>query len=66
MIYKSYVIEISEKAPSRWVARISRVDGKNIQAGGGLQNSSYDTMATVSAAEAEKYARAAIDGRQIR
>jgi hypothetical protein len=66
MIYKSYVIVISERAPARWIARISRVDGKNIQAEGGWENSFYDTVATVSAAEAEKYARAAIDSRQIR
>jgi hypothetical protein len=66
MIHKNYFIEVSERAPARWIARISRVDGKNIQAGGGWQNSFYDTVATVSAAEAEKYAKAAIDGRQIR
>jgi hypothetical protein len=37
MIYKNnYVIDVSERAPARWMARISRIDGKNIQAGGGL------------------------------
>jgi hypothetical protein len=66
MIYKGYVIDVSEREPARWIARISRVDQKLIQAGGGWQNSFYDTAAFTAAAEATKYAKAAIDGREIR
>jgi hypothetical protein len=66
MIYKSYAIETREASPSRWVARISRIDGKNIQAGGGWQNQLYDTAAFLSANDAVRYAKAAIDGREIR
>ena len=66
MVYKNYVIDVSERVPARWMARISRIDGKNIQAGGGWQNAFYDTIATTTAAEATKYATAAIDGGMIR
>jgi hypothetical protein len=66
MIYKSYVIDVSEREPARWIARISRFDDKIIQAGHGWQNAFYDTVATTTAAEAMKYAKAAIDGGLIR
>ena len=66
MIYKSYVIDVPEREPARWIARISRFDGKIIQAGHGWQNAFYDTIATTTATEAMKYARAAIDGGLIR
>jgi hypothetical protein len=55
-----------EREPGRWIARISRLDGKIIQAGHGWQNAFYDTIATTAATEAMKYAKAAIDGRLIR
>jgi hypothetical protein len=54
------------RASDRWIARISRMDGKFIQAGNGWQNSFYDTTGFTIAAEATKYAKAAIDGREIR
>jgi len=41
MIYKSYVIDVGEREPARWIARISRFDGKIIQAGHGWQNAFY-------------------------
>jgi hypothetical protein len=66
MIYKSYVIDVSDREPARWIARISRSDGKIIQAGHGWQNACYDTIATTAATEAVKYAKAAIDGGLIR
>ena len=65
MIYKSYVIDVSEREPARWVARISRFDGKVIQAGR-FQNAFYDTIATTTDTEALKYAKAAIDGGMIK
>ena len=66
MIYKSYVIDVGEREPARWIARISQIDGKNIQAGDGWHNAFYDTIATITAAQAMKYAQAAIDGGLIR
>jgi hypothetical protein len=65
MIYKSYVIDVGEREPARWIARISRVDGRIIQVGHAWQNAFYDTIATTTAAEAVKYAKAAIDGRLV-
>jgi hypothetical protein len=66
MIYKRcFVIDVVEREPARWIARISRLDGKVIQAGHGFQNAFYDTIATTTATEATKYAKAAIDGRLI-
>jgi hypothetical protein len=66
MIYKSNVIDVGEREPARWIARISRFDGKIIQAGHGYQNAFYDTIATTAATEAMKCAKAAIDGGLIR
>jgi hypothetical protein len=66
MIYKSYVIDVGEREPARWIARISRFDGKIIQAGHGWQNAFYDTIATTTADDAMKYAKAAIDGELIK
>jgi hypothetical protein len=66
MIYNGYVIDVGEREPARWIARISRIDGKIIQAGHGWQNAFYDTIATTTATDAVKYAKAAIDGRLIR
>jgi hypothetical protein len=66
MIYKSYVIDVSEREPARWIGRISRFDGKVIQAGHGFQNAFYDTIATTTADEAMKYAKVAIDGGSIK
>jgi hypothetical protein len=66
MIYKGYVIAVGERKPARWIARISRFDGKIIQADHGWQNAFYDTIATTTALEAMKYAKAAIDGRLVR
>jgi hypothetical protein len=66
MIFKSYVIDVSEREPARWIARISRLDGKVIQAGKGFQNAFYDTIATITATDATKYAKAAVDGGLIR
>jgi hypothetical protein len=66
MIYKGYVIDVGEREPARWIARISRFDGKIIQSGHGWQNPFYDTMATTTAIDAVKYAKAAIDGRLVR
>jgi hypothetical protein len=66
MIYKGYVIDVGERESARWIARISRFDRKIIQAGRGWQNAFYDTMATTTAIDAVKYAKAAIDGRLIR
>ncbi|MGA7717567.1 MAG: hypothetical protein WA832_21685 [Bradyrhizobium sp.] len=66
MIYNSYVIDVSEREPARWTARISRLDGKAIQAGHGFQNAFYDTIATTTDTEALKYAKAAIESRLIR
>jgi anti-sigma-K factor RskA len=63
MIYKDYVIDAVERERDRWIARISRLDGKFIQACNVWQNSFYDTTAFTIAAEATKYAKAAIDGR---
>ncbi len=50
MIYKGYVIDVSEREPARWIARISRVDGKNIRAGHGWQNAFYDNIAPSTSA----------------
>jgi hypothetical protein len=66
MIYNGYVIDVGEREPARWIARISRIDGKIIQAGHGWQNAFYDTIATTTATDAVKYAKAAIDGRLTR
>ena len=66
MIYKNYVIDVGEREPARWIARISRVDGRNLQERHGWQNAFYDTNATTTAADATKYARAAIDGGLVR
>jgi hypothetical protein len=66
MIYKSYIIDVDEREPNRWIARISRFDGKIILAGGGYQNAFYDIIAATTATEAMKYAKAAIDGGLIR
>jgi hypothetical protein len=48
MIYKSYVIDVGEREPARWIARISRFDGKIIEAPGGWRNAFYDTIATTA------------------
>jgi hypothetical protein len=66
MIYKNYVIETREASSSVWIARISRIDGKNLWVNGGWQNSFFDTMGVASATEAERYAKAAIDSREVR
>jgi hypothetical protein len=66
MIYKSYIIDVDEREPDRWIGRISRFDGKIILSGNGYQNAFYDTIATTTATEAMKYAKTAIDGGLIR
>ena len=66
MIYKSYVIDVGEREPASWIARISRFDGKIIRAAHDWQNAFYDTIASTTATEATKYAEAALDGHRIR
>ena len=51
MIYKSCAIDVAEREPARWVARISRIDGRTILAGRGFRNAFYDTIATTTDSE---------------
>jgi hypothetical protein len=57
---------LRQAEPARWIARISRFDGKIIRAGHDWQNAFYDTIASTTATEATKYAEAALDGHLIR
>jgi hypothetical protein len=66
MIYKNSVIDVGERKPARWMAWISRVDGRDLQERHGWQNAFYDTIATTTAADATKYAKPAIDGGLVR
>ena len=60
--YKQYHIQRFENGNKRWVARITRTDGKNIRTILPSSEHAYlDTKPTSSAEEAEKLAKEGID-----
>ncbi|WIW44421.1 hypothetical protein ML401_23315 [Bradyrhizobium sp. 62B] len=60
--YKQYHIQRVERGPQRWVARITRADGKNIRTILPTSEHPYlDTKPTSSGEEAEKLAKEGID-----
>jgi hypothetical protein len=61
--YKAYNIDPIENEPGRWLARITRIDGKKIKvAVPPSEHGMLDTAYTVSADEAVKLAKQGIDG----
>jgi hypothetical protein len=61
--YKGYRIELFEREPGRWRARISRLDGKQLKTTVPPTVQAFlDTMDTVSYGHAVDLAKQAIDG----
>ncbi|WLA68080.1 hypothetical protein [Bradyrhizobium diazoefficiens] len=60
--YKEYHIEQFERGPKRWVARITRTDGRKIRTILPPSEHTYlDTKPTASAEKAEELAKEGID-----
>jgi hypothetical protein len=60
--YKQYNIDRFERGPKRWIARISRVDGRNLRVISPFSEYEFlETKPTSSAEEAEKLAKQGID-----
>lgn len=60
--YKQYHIEQFEQGPQRWVARITRVDGRHIRNVFPASEHAYlETKPAASAEEAEQMAKDGID-----
>ena len=60
--YKQYYIDRFERGPKRWIARISRVDGRNLRVISPFSEHEFlETKPTSSAEEAESLAKQGID-----
>ena len=62
LTYKEYHIERFERGPERWIARVTRTDGRNLRViMPASEHPFMDTKPTASAEEAEDLARQGID-----
>src|SRR6478609_627473 len=60
--YKQYYIDRFERGPNRWIARIRRVDGRNVRViSPASEHQFLETKPTSSAEEAESLAKQGID-----
>ena len=60
--YKQYYIDRFERGPNRWIARITRVDGRNVRViSPASEHQFLETKPTSSAEEAESLAKQGID-----
>ena len=62
LTYKEYHIERFERGSKRWIARVTRADGRNLRViMPASEHSFVDTKPTASAEEAEELAKQGID-----